>query len=88
MFEFDDEKSQTNKIKHGLDFQEAQKLWEVPSVILRSKFTDEIRYLLIGKLDDKCWTAIFTERHYLIRIISVRRSRKEERIKYEQNIKE
>ncbi len=85
MFEFDDKKSQANKAKHGFDFKEAQKLWEVPAVVLRSKFTDEVRYLLIGKLESKCWTAVFTERQDLIRIISVRRSRKEEEKFYEQN---
>lgn len=79
MFEFDPAKSKINEKKHGINFVDAQQLWMVPSVILESKFAEESRSLLIGEIPSGCWTAIFTQRGNKIRIISVRRSRKNEK---------
>jgi len=79
MFEFDSKKSEINEQKHGINFADAQQLWLVENVILQSKFSDEIRFLLIAELVSVCWTAIFTKRGAKIRIISVRRSRKNEK---------
>ena len=84
MFEFDDIKSELNKKKHGIDFEESQSLWEDESrIIIPAKKLDEPRYLLIAKIGDKRWSAIFTIRRKRIRIISVRRSRFNERSIYE-----
>ena len=78
-FEFDNRKSQTNKKKHGMDFIEAQALWNDPDRIeIPAKTVDEERFLIIGKISDKCWSAIITYRIENVRIISVRRSRIEE----------
>lgn len=79
-FEFDDKKSDSNKIKHGIDFDEAQKLWtDDPDLIeIPVKTSDETRFLVIGKISDKCWSGVITYRGDNIRIISVRRARKEE----------
>mgnify|MGYP006298937555 FL=1 len=78
-FEFDKRKSQINKKKHGINFIEAQALWEdADRIEIPAKTIDEERYLLIGKISDQCWSAILTYRGEKIRIISVRRSRKEE----------
>ena len=78
-FEFDKRKSQINKNKHGIDFIEAQVLWEDTNRIeIPAKTIDEERHLLIGRISDKCWSAIVTYRGEKVRIISVRRSRKEE----------
>ena len=78
-FEFDGYKSNTNMEKHGIDFIEAQLLWEDPDrVVIPARTIDEPRYLLIGKIDEKFWSAVFTYRHGKIRIISVRRARDEE----------
>lgn len=78
-FEFDKRKSEINKNKHGIDFIEAQALWEDKDRIeIPAKTIDEEHYLLIGKISDKCWSAIVTYRSEKVRIISVRRSRKEE----------
>ncbi len=83
-FEFDPNKNKKNKEKHGIDFIEAQKLWEDPYRIeIPAKNLDEPRYLLIGKINDKYWAAIFTYRKNKIRIISVRRARKNEKEIYE-----
>jgi hypothetical protein len=83
-FEFDPRKSELNKTKHGIDFIAAQHLWEDSNrVVVPARTLDESRYLLIGKVFDKHWSAVFTLREETIRIISVRRSRPEEREIYE-----
>ncbi|MCK5032433.1 MAG: BrnT family toxin [Calditrichia bacterium] len=78
-FEFDVKKSELNKKKHGIDFNQAKNLWDDPEqIIIPARTTDEPRYLLIGKYNEKIWSAIFTIRNKNIRIISVRRSRNDE----------
>jgi len=78
-FEFDRRKSTANKKKHGIDFVEAQLLWDDPDLIeIPAKVADEPRFLAIGKILQLHWSAVFTYRSESIRIISVRRSRKEE----------
>ncbi len=83
-FEFDSEKSQKNKEKHGIDFYEAQALWNDPDLIeIPAKTADEPRFLVTGKIAGKHWSGVITYRGDSIRIISVRRSRKEEIETYE-----
>jgi len=78
-FEFDSKKSDDNKKKHGIDFNEAQALWNDPDFIeIPVKTSDEPRFLVIGKIAGKHWSGVITYRDEKIRIISVRRSRKEE----------
>jgi uncharacterized DUF497 family protein len=78
-FEFYDKKSKANKKKHGIDFIEAQKIWGDPEHIeIPARTEDEPRHLVIGKIGEKYWSAVITVRTTKIRIISVRRSRKEE----------
>jgi uncharacterized DUF497 family protein len=79
MFEFDSKKSASNEKKHGINFIDAQLLWAVPHVSLELKFTEKSRFLLISKIPSGCWAAIFTKRGKKIRIISVRRARKNEK---------
>jgi uncharacterized DUF497 family protein len=78
-FEFDTMKSESNKQKHGMDFYEAQGLWDDPDFIeIPIRTSDEPRFLVIGKVSGKYWSGVITYRAEKIRIISVRRSRKEE----------
>ncbi len=84
MFEFDDAKSESNREKHGIDFSEAQLLWTDPNLLLiPAKTDDEPRYLAIGIIDQKHWSAVVTFRDENVRLISVRRSRHEEVVLYE-----
>lgn len=85
IFEYDENKSSSNKLKHNIDFQEAQKLWDDPySFEMPSKQSeDEERFLVLGKIDSKHYTAIITHRDTNVRIISVRRSREKEVQLYE-----
>jgi uncharacterized DUF497 family protein len=73
-FEFDPSKSDSNKAKHGIDFAEAQALWESKHVVIGAKDALEKRYMVIGTIAGACWSAIITYRGAVIRIISVRRS--------------
>ena len=78
-FEFDPIKSSSNKKKHGIDFNEAQTLWNDPDLIeIPVNTTDEPRFLVIGNISGMYWSGVITYRAEKIRIISVRRSRKEE----------
>jgi uncharacterized DUF497 family protein len=78
-FEFDLQKSRSNRQKHGIDFEKAQLLWADPDRIqIPARTEDEPRFMVIGKIEGKHWSAILTYRDDNIRIISVRRSRKEE----------
>ena len=78
-FEFDSGKSNNNREKHGIDFYEAQALWIDPDFIeIPVKTIDEPRFLVIGKISEKHWSSIITYRNEKVRIISVRRARKEE----------
>lgn len=83
-FEFDARKSRSNQKKHGIDFIEAQRLWNDPDLIaVPARTTDEPRVLVVGKTEELHWSAITTYRGDRLRIISVRRSRKEEIELYE-----
>ena len=79
LFEFDEKKSQSNKSKHGIDFEDAQALWLDSNLIeIPALTSDEPRFLVIGKIHSKHWSAVITYRDENIRLISVRRSRAEE----------
>lgn len=78
-FEYDRNKSDANKEKHGIDFEEAQALWlDEDRVVVRTQYVSERRDLVIGRIRGVCWTAVVTPRGDAIRIISVRRSREME----------
>ena len=84
MFEFDEAKSRSNLKKHGIDFVEAQGLWDDPNVLeVPARTEDEPRFLVVGRIAGKHWSAVVTYRKEAIRIISVRRSRQEEVAIYE-----
>ena len=86
-FEYDSAKSEANKRKHGIYFEEASALWNDPYALqIELGYKDEKRFGLIAKLGDsiKLWIAIFTTRSEKIRIISVRRARADESQRYEQ----
>ena len=78
-FEWDDEKSRINKTKHGIDFDTVRGLWnDSNGVEIHTSYPLENRTILIGKIDKKLWTAIFTRRGNAIRLVSVRHARKQE----------
>ncbi len=83
-FEFDKAKSQANLQKHGIDFIDAQVLWNDPRLLqIPTKTEDEPRDLMLGLINGKHWSAVITYRGSNVRLISVRRSRTEEVALYE-----
>jgi uncharacterized DUF497 family protein len=83
-FEFVPEKSIANQEKHGINFHQAQTIWDDADYIeIPLKTADELRFMVIGMIEGKVWSGIITYRGESIRIISVRRSRKEEIELYE-----
>jgi uncharacterized protein len=83
-FEYEPTKSAENKRKHGINFEEAPALWSDNNLIeIPAKVVDELRWLIIGRIHEKHWSAIITRRGANIRLISVRRSREEEVAIYE-----
>jgi uncharacterized DUF497 family protein len=83
-FEYDGGKSAAHKAKHGMDFEEAQQLWADSSLVeVPARTTDEPRWLVIGKIGARHWSAVIARRGENIRVISVRRSRDEEVAIYE-----
>jgi uncharacterized protein len=84
IFEFDEQKSSTNKSKHGIDFIEAQQIWNDPErVEIPARTTEEPRIMIIGRIGLSIWAGIYTIRNKNIRLISVRKARKDEKEIYE-----
>jgi uncharacterized DUF497 family protein len=84
-FEYDPNKSATNKEKHGIDFEEAKELWnDDKRTMAPVPNATEPRHLVTGVIDNKHWTAVVTERNGNMRLISVRWAREKEVTNYEQ----
>ena len=84
-FEYDRQKSVTNWAKHGISLEEAQQLWAVSAVEIKARTVGEERWMIIGYLQRRCYSCIFTMRQDVVRLISARRSRpNEERLYHDQ----
>jgi len=78
-YEYDRNKSLSNKQKHGIDFEEAKLLWNDDKMVeILTSYEDEERFISIGKIASKFYTIVTTLRGDKIRIISARRSRQKE----------
>ena len=80
-FEWDIEKSEQNQEKHGVSFDESVVIWETTRLEVENlaySEDGEKRSATIGWIETKLYVAIWTKRHEKIRIISVRRARKNE----------
>lgn len=86
-FEYDPNKSASNKAKHGITLEEAKALWTVPAVELEANTVDEPRFMIVGKIGSKSYSCIYTTRGDVIRLISARRSRKSEEAIYHEYVK-
>ena len=89
-FEWDNQKAERNKIKHGIGFEEAETVFSDPlAVIFNDEWhsTTEEREIIIGlSNDDRLLLVCFTERTGGIRLISAREVTKKERQDYEENV--
>ena len=72
-------KKHREQAQDGIDFEEAQMLWADPELVeIPARTTEELRWLLIGRIGEKHWSAVITRRGEDTRLISVRRARDEE----------
>ena len=84
LLEFGPTKSASNLEKHRIDFTAVQALWEDSMrVEIPARTVDEPRWLVIGQIEGRHWPVVVTYREDRARIISARRSRKEEAALYE-----
>lgn len=84
IFQYDPKKSRSNLKKRGIDFAQAQVLWDDPNhLTITAKSEDETRSLIIARVNEQHWSAVVTDREDEIRLISVRRSRTAEVELYE-----
>jgi uncharacterized protein len=81
-FDWDEQKNELNRVKHGIDFDDAIEVFYGPIILRRSDRNDEERWLAIGKSHDRIMSVIFTYRQELIRIISARHPRPNEERAY------
>ena len=73
-----------DEIKHGIDFAAAQALWDDPALLVAPARTDdEARFLIVGMIGTRHWSAVCVYRGDRVRIISVRRARRQEIDHYE-----
>ena len=87
-FEYDPEKSAANLAKHGIDFEHAQALWKDNDRVIGPVESDvEDRWMVVGQIGEKLWSAIISFRGDIIRLISVRRSRPKEVVEYDNSEK-
>lgn len=67
-FECNPQKSQANLKKHGITLEDAQLLWGVPNIQISARTVDEERFMIIGRINEKCYSCIFTKRGEAIRL--------------------
>ena len=86
-FEWDDEKSVSNRKQHGISFHEAATVFGDPLAITFSDpdhSVGEFRFLTFGLcMKNRLVVVVHTERHGKTRIISARQATRYERIIYE-----
>ena len=87
MYEWDENKNNSNEIKHGLRFELAIEVFSDPRAVIQPnrKINNEIRDQIIGSINGNIVIlfVVFTKRAQKIRIISARKANKVERMIYE-----
>ena len=84
-FEWDEAKAKRNLAKHGVRFDGALHVFDDPDVVLMETFRandQEDRFKAVGKIGDRMFTVIFTQRTGAIRLISARRANAGEEREY------
>ncbi len=89
-FEWDEDKRQSNLLKHGLDFEDARYFFDEPSIFkLDIRFNyGEKRYVSVGKVFNRTVVLIFSKPSLnSIRIISFRKANFRESRYYDETLK-
>lgn len=89
-FEWDELKNLSNIAKHGFDFADAYRIFDLPTLVYVDERQDygEERYIGIGLLDGRVIVVVYTKPdENIVRIISLRKAISHERKRYEQYLK-
>ena len=82
-YEWDERKRAANLSKHGFDFRDAIALFDGrPVYNYGSRRAEEDRVVTVGSLNEVFVAVVWTERDSVIRLISMRRARDEEKRAY------
>jgi uncharacterized DUF497 family protein len=83
-FEWDSVKNQRNIEKHGIDFMDAVRIFERPTltVVDNRRNYGEKRIAAMGTIEDVILYVVYTVRDGIWHIISARRANRRERKKY------
>ncbi|MCZ8148449.1 MAG: BrnT family toxin [Roseomonas sp.] len=85
--EWDERKRLANIAKHGLDFEDADLVFEQPHLVGEARAVgDETRHCAIGYVGEGLVAVIYTMRGEAIRIISMRKARDNERRRFHQEV--
>jgi hypothetical protein len=90
-FEWDEQKNAANTRKHGFDFTDAWEIFESPMLTAPDTREDygEERWIGIGSLRERIVVIVFAQRSDdVIRVISLRKALKHERIRLEEAIRD
>jgi len=82
--EWDEEKNRSNLAKHGIDFADAVRVFNGPTIEYMDDRVDygEPRFIALGLIDSAVIVVVYTLRKDRIRIISARKATRYERQKY------
>ena len=79
-FEYDENKSQSNLEKHGIDFIDASKIWDGDATEIRRELRKgEERISVVGEFRGRAFTVVYTQRGENVRIISAHPANRTER---------
>ncbi|MWV23589.1 BrnT family toxin [Methylobacterium sp. 2A] len=81
-FEGDERKRVLNLEKHGIDFRDAIGVFDHPHLTVETIRNEEVRKVSLGKMDQCVIALVWTDRVGIIRVISARAARRDERQAY------
>lgn len=83
MYEWDEAKRIATLHKHNIDFADAVEIFEAIYIRLSGRSDIEIREIAVGYLGGSYLAVVFTMRGETIRVITVRKARRDEREAYD-----
>ncbi len=84
LFEWDEQKRGTNLDTHGIDFADATRVFDGPTLERKDDRRDynETRVVALGEIEGVVLSVIYTIRGQAVRLISARRASRDEREAY------
>ncbi|MEM9292784.1 MAG: BrnT family toxin [Acidobacteriota bacterium] len=88
MIEWDDAKDRLNFTKHGLRFEDAEKIFEGPCISFEDRRFDygEERFITLGSLEGRVVVVVHVFRGLATRVISMRKANSRERQHYKERL--